>query len=129
MSWWRPTSEPLSGHAFDQAGYELWKPQRGETPDDWRPFSEAGPGVNGIRINSSDSWFGVMHVAKFDEAIYVPCSFQFQKSTRKTARSNIEIAKTRYRAVIALAATGLNPPSATQANPAKLFRLGVMSLA
>ena len=81
------------------AGYELRKLQWGEAPDDWRPFSEAGPGVNEIRINSSDGWFRVMYVAKFDEAIYVLHSFQ--KSTRKTARNDIEIAKTRYRAVIA----------------------------
>jgi len=40
-----------------------------------------------------------MYVAKFAEAIYVLHSFQ--KSTRKTARNDVEIAKTRYRAVVA----------------------------
>ncbi len=39
-----------------------------------------------------------MYVAKFDEAIYVlHC---FQKSSRKTSKGDIDIAKTRYRAVI-----------------------------
>ena len=28
-----------------EAGYELRKLQRGEAPDDWRPFPEVGPGV------------------------------------------------------------------------------------
>jgi phage-related protein len=40
-----------------------------------------------------------MYVAKFEEATYVLQSFQ--KSTRKTDRNDIEIAKTRYRAVLA----------------------------
>jgi phage-related protein len=80
------------------AGYELRKLQRGELPDDWRPFPEVGSGVNEIRIDSPDGWFRVMYVAKFQEAIYVLHSFQ--KSTRKTARNDVEIAKTRYRAVV-----------------------------
>jgi len=82
-----------------RAGYELRKLQRGELPDDWRPFSEAGLGVNEIRIDLQDGWFRVMYVAKFDEAIYVLHSFQ--KKTRKTSRSDIAIARVRYRAVVA----------------------------
>lgn len=81
------------------AGYELRKLQRGQAPDDWRPFPEVGPGVNEIRIDSSDGWFRVMYVAKFEEAIYVLHSFQ--KSTRKTSRNDVEVAKARYRAAIA----------------------------
>ena len=53
------------------AGYELRKLQRGELPDDWRPFPELGLGVNEIRMDSQDGWLWVMYVAKFDEAIYV----------------------------------------------------------
>ncbi len=82
-----------------RAGYELRKLQRGELPDDWRPFPEAGRGVNEIRIDSQDGWFRVMYVAKFEEAIYVLHSFQ--KKTRKTSRNDIEIARARYRAVVA----------------------------
>ena len=81
------------------AGYELRKLQRGEAPDDWRPFPEVGPGVNEIRIDAPDGWFRVMYVAKFEEAIYVLHSFQ--KSARKTSRNDVEVAKARYRAVIA----------------------------
>jgi phage-related protein len=82
-----------------EAGYELRKLQRGEAPDDWRPFPEVGPGVNEIRIDCPDGWFRIMYVAKFEEAIYVLHSFQ--KSTRKTLRGDVEIAKSRYRAVVA----------------------------
>jgi len=55
--------------------------------------------VNEIRIDLQDGWFRVMYVAKFDEAIYVLHSFQ--KKTRKTSRSDIAIARVRYRAVVA----------------------------
>jgi phage-related protein len=85
--------------ARKRAGYELRKLQRGESPDDWRPFSEVGPGVNEIRIDSPDGWFRVMYVAKFEEAVYVLHSFQ--KKTRKASRNDVEIAKARYRAVVA----------------------------
>lgn len=40
----------------------------------------------------------MMYVAKFDEAIYVLHSFQ--KATRKTAKKDVHIAETRYRAVL-----------------------------
>ena len=70
--------------ARKMAGQELRKPQRGETPDDRRPFPELGPGVNEIRIDCADGWFRVMYVAKFAEAIYVLHSFQ--KSSRKPVK-------------------------------------------
>jgi phage-related protein len=55
--------------------------------------------VNEIRIDFPDGWFRVMYVAKFEEAVYVLHSFQ--KKTRKTSRNDVEIAKARYRAVVA----------------------------
>ena len=58
-----------------------------------------GPGVNEVRIDCADGWFRVMYVAKFEEAIYVLHSFQ--KSTRATLLRDVEIAKIRYRAVLA----------------------------
>jgi phage-related protein len=79
------------------AGQELRKVQRGEPADDWRPFPEVGPGVNEIRINCADGWFRVMYVAKFEETIYV--LHGFQKKGRKTAKSDVKIARIRYRAV------------------------------
>ena len=50
-------------------------------------------------IDCPDGWFRAMYVAKFEEAFYVLHSFQ--KSTRKTPRSDVKIAKARYHAVIA----------------------------
>src|SRR5258706_7583310 len=84
--------------ARKQAGFDLRKLQRGETPDDWKPFAEVGPGAKEIRIACEDGWFRVMYVAKFEEAIYVLHSFQ--KKGRKTSKKDVEIAETRYRAVV-----------------------------
>lgn len=87
--------------ARKMAGEELRKLQRGETPYDWRPFPEVGPGVNEIRIGCADGWFRVMYVAKFAEAIYVLHSFQ--KSSRKTAKAT---SRSRRRAIELLFAKG-----------------------
>jgi len=84
--------------ARKMAGQDLPRLQRGEPPDDWRPFPEVGPGVNEFRIDCADGWFRVMYVAKFAEAIYVLHSFQ--KSSRKTSRGDVAIAQARYRAVV-----------------------------
>jgi phage-related protein len=66
-------------------------------------FPEIGPGANEIRVDCSNAWFRVMYVAKFEEAVYVLHSFQ--KKTRKTSRGDVEIARTRCRAVVRERAT------------------------
>lgn len=100
---WRGSSlddlRDFPDEARKQAGYQLRKLQRGEQPDDWRPMSAVGPGVNEIRIDCADGWFRVIYVAKFEEAIYV--LHGFQKDSRKTARHDIEVASVRYRALVA----------------------------
>ena len=82
-----------------RAGFQLRKLQRRELPDDWRPFPEAGSGVNEVRLASTDGSFRVMYVAKFEEALYVLHSFQ--KKTKQTLLRDIQVASTRYRAVLA----------------------------
>jgi phage-related protein len=80
------------------AGVQLRKIQRGDEPDDWKPFDDAGAGTKEIRIKSTDGAFRVMYVAKFAEAIYVlHC---FKKKTQKTSPHDIEIARQRYKRVI-----------------------------
>lgn len=80
-----------------EAGFQLGKVQAGLEPDDWKPFDDVGSGTREIRIKDSQGIFRVMYVAKFEEAIYVlHC---FQKKTEATAKSDKDIAATRYRAV------------------------------
>ncbi|GAR44705.1 hypothetical protein NGUA14_00926 [Salmonella enterica] len=64
-------------------GYQLHKIQYGIEPDDWKPFSEIGAGVNEIRIRDNNGIYRVMYVAKFEEALYVLHSFQ--KQTQQTS--------------------------------------------
>lgn len=78
-----------------EAGFQLGKVQDGEEPDDWKPMSTVGNAAREIRIRDDAGAFRVMYVAKFDEAVYV--LHVFQKKTQKTARRDLDLAKTRYR--------------------------------
>jgi len=56
-----------------------------------------GIGVNEIRVRIGDA-FRLIYVAKFPEAVYV--LHAFQKKSHKTPRAEIELARTRYRAML-----------------------------
>jgi len=88
-----------------RAGYELRRLQLGEPPQHWRPFPQAGSGTAEIRIDCKDGWFRVMYVAKFEEAIYVLHSFS--KKSRQTSKTDVVIAASRYRSVIAERESGI----------------------
>jgi len=49
-------------------------------------------------VDTSDGWFRVMYVSKFEEAIYV--LHTFQKKMNKTTQGDKDIAKRRYGAVL-----------------------------
>jgi len=80
------------------AGYQLHRVQNGLDPENWKAFQTIGNGVREIRISESGNTFRVMYVAKFSERIYVLHSFQ--KKTQKTSSKDINIAKTRYNAIV-----------------------------
>jgi len=84
--------------AKQDAGYQLHRIQNGLNPEDWKPFQAIGAGVKEIRISDSGNAYRIMYIAKFGEQIYVLHSFQ--KKTQKTRSKDIEIAKTRYNAII-----------------------------
>jgi len=81
-----------------EAGYQLHRVQNGFEPEDWKSFQTVGAGVKEIRISEDGGAFRVMYVAKFADKIYVLHSFQ--KKTQKTSPKDINIAKTRYRAIV-----------------------------
>ncbi len=76
------------------AGYQLYRIQQGLNPENWKPFKSIGTGVKEIRISENKGIYRVMYVAKFDDAVYILHSFQ--KKTQKTAKKDIDIARTRY---------------------------------
>ncbi|MCB1639486.1 MAG: type II toxin-antitoxin system RelE/ParE family toxin, partial [Thiothrix sp.] len=82
----------------DSAGYQLHLLQMGEQPTDWKPVQGIGQGVQEIRIQETSGAFRVIYVARFEEAVYV--LHVFQKKTQKTAQSDIELARDRFKAMI-----------------------------
>lgn len=83
-----------------ETGLQLNKVQNGEDPDDWKPMSSVGSGVCEIRVRDESGAFRLMYVAKFSEAVYV--LHVFQKKTRATARTDLTLAKDRYKEVLAM---------------------------
>ena len=78
-----------------ELGFQIDRVQNGLEPNDWKPMSSVGAGVQEIRVRDEAGAFRVIYVAKFEKAVYVlHC---FQKKTPKTAATDIEIAKKAYK--------------------------------
>ena len=84
----------LSENARETAGHQLFKVQQGKEPDDWKPMSAVGPGVNELRVWENSRTYRVLYVAKFEEAVYV--LHAFEKRSQKTPKGEIQLAKGRY---------------------------------
>ena len=84
----------LLDSAQETAGFQLFKVQQGKEPDDWKPMSTVGPGVQELRVRDESGAYRVFYVAKFEEAVYV--LHVFQKRSQKTARADLDLGKSRY---------------------------------
>lgn len=71
------------------------KVQRGQMPDDWKPMSTIGKGVNEIRVRDNTGAWRVVYVATLPEAVYV--LHAFQKKRRATAKTDLELANARLK--------------------------------
>jgi phage-related protein len=81
-----------------RAGFQLDQVQHGNEPNDWKPMTSVGAGVWEIRIRDAAGAFRVLYLAKLADAVYVlHC---FQKKTEKTAKTDLELAKRRYRGLL-----------------------------
>jgi len=84
---------PLS--ARREAGHQLDRVQNSLKPDDCKPMSTVGQGVQEIRIWDAAGAFRVIYVAKFVDAVYVlHC---FQKKTEQTRKTDLDLAAKRHR--------------------------------
>jgi len=81
-----------------EAGYQLDRVQNGLDAKDWKPMPSVGSGVREIRIREESGAYRVFYVTHFGEHIYV--LHAFTKKTQKTALSDINIGKARYKAVV-----------------------------
>ena len=75
------------------AGFQIDMVQRGKAPDDWKPMKTIGKGVREIRVNWNGAQFRVIYVVGRDGLVYV--LHAFQKKTRRTRKSEIDLAKQR----------------------------------
>jgi phage-related protein len=84
----------LPESAKETAGHQLFKVQQGKEPDDWKPMSTVGAGVQEIRVWDEGGTYRILYVAKFEEAVYV--LHVFEKRSERTAKGDIQRAKSRY---------------------------------
>jgi phage-related protein len=80
-----------------EMGFELWEIQQGKEPSDSRPMASVGLGVQEIRVSAGNAYRAI-YVAKFPEAVYV--LHAFEKQSRKTAKSDLDLARTRFKALV-----------------------------
>jgi phage-related protein len=78
-------------------GMELMRVQFGGEPTDFKPMSTVGAGAYEIRVRDVSGAYRAIYVAKFEAAVYV--LHAFQKKTRQTAKTDIELAKVRYKMI------------------------------
>ena len=80
-----------------RAGYELFMVQVGREPAHFKTMPSVGPGAYEIRVRDEAGTFRVIYVAKFEHTVYV--LHAFQKKTRKTPLTDIELAARRYKLI------------------------------
>jgi phage-related protein len=78
-------------------GAELNHVQLGGLPGDWKPMPSVGAGGIEIRVRLGGA-FRLLYVAKFAEAVYV--LHVFQKKSQKTSPLDLQVARTRFVAVL-----------------------------
>ena len=79
-----------------ELGFDLRRVQLGELPRDWKPMTSVGSGVVEIRVRVRGA-YRLMYIAKFTEGIYV--LHVFQEKTQKTTGMDLEVARSRLKAV------------------------------
>ncbi|MBK6729206.1 MAG: type II toxin-antitoxin system RelE/ParE family toxin [Xanthomonadales bacterium] len=77
------------------AGHQLDRLQQGLVPSDFKPMPDIGRGVEEIRLNDESGEYRVIYICRLTEAVFVlHC---FQKKEQRTRKTDIELARARYR--------------------------------
>jgi phage-related protein len=78
-------------------GFDLWRLQQGERPNDYRPLPSIGTGVFELRDQDERAWYRVIYLSRINDVIYVlHC---FEKKSREMPRRDFEKAKQRLKAL------------------------------
>ena len=83
---------------MQDTGYQLHKVQMGDMPDDFKYIRAIGNGVIEIRLKDNNGIYRVIYTAKFIDTIYV--LHAFTKKTQKTSQADINLAKSRLKALV-----------------------------
>ena len=86
------------GVARQEAGFQLYRVQRGLDAIDWKPMATIGRGVREIRIRDEAGIYRVIYIATFAEAVYV--LHAFQKKTQRTMKRDVDLAASRLRDLV-----------------------------
>ena len=93
--------------ARQRAGYQLHLVQSGQDPTDWKPMATIGSGCREVRIRDSGDAYRVCYVASIGDTVFVlHC---FQKKSQRTATSDINLGKQRYKQMKELIQTRETP--------------------
>ena len=79
------------------AGFQLWRVQNGLEPNDFKSMPGVGAGVAEIRIRTGQE-HRILYVARFSESVYGPHAFE--KRTRKTAKHDLDVGRTRLQQLL-----------------------------
>jgi phage-related protein len=75
----------------------LQRVQNGLEPNDFKPMPSVGTGVAEIRIRTGQE-HRILYVARFSESVYV--LHTFEKRTRKTAKHDLDVGRTRLQQLL-----------------------------
>ena len=85
-------------NARRQAGFQLDRLQHGLAPDDFKPMATVGRGVEELRVRDASGAYRVIYIARLKEGVYV--LHAFKKTTRKTSKADIELARARLSGLV-----------------------------
>jgi phage-related protein len=79
----------------DELGQQLLRVQMGLMPNNYKPMGTVGPGAYEIRVRDTGGIARLIYVAKFHDTVYV--LHVFTKKSQRTPKTDIDLAKKRYR--------------------------------
>lgn len=79
------------------AGFQLYKVQRGDEPASQKPVPAIGSGVMELIVDGEEGWYRVFFVVKFEDAVHV--LHVIKKKTNKAPVAAIALARERYNAL------------------------------
>lgn len=86
--------------ARQRAGYQHHLVQSGQDPSDWKTMASVGPGCREVRVRDSADAYRVLYVASIGDTVFVlHC---FQKKSQRTATSDINLGRQRYKQMMEL---------------------------